>query len=84
LHQISERLNVPLADVPVVGDSLRDLQCASRVGARPVLVRTGKGVTTESLLADEESDSALENTLVFNDLAGFTEALLQGDLDAIG
>ena len=70
--------------MPVVGDSLRDLQCASRVGARPVLVRTGKGVKTESLLADEEPDNALENTLVFNDLADFTEALLQGDLDAIG
>ena len=38
----------------------------------------------EARLADEESDSALENTLVFDDLADFTEALLQGDLDAIG
>jgi hypothetical protein len=47
-------------------------------------VRTGKGVKTESLLADEEPDSALENPLVFNDLADFTEALLQGDLGATG
>ena len=40
---IGERFNVPLANVPSVGDSLRDLQAAHAVGARPILVLTGKG-----------------------------------------
>jgi len=35
-----------LSDVPVIGDSLRDLQAASVVGALPILVRTGKGEKT--------------------------------------
>ena len=37
-------------DVIVVGDSLRDLEAAAAGGARPVLVRTGNGSTTESSL----------------------------------
>lgn len=44
---IGERFNVPLAGVPSVGDSLRDLQAAQAVGARPILVLTGKGRKTE-------------------------------------
>jgi len=46
LLEIAERFNVALADVPVIGDSLRDLQAASEAGARPVLVLTGKGEKT--------------------------------------
>src|SRR5690606_29903909 len=43
LLQIGERFNVDLAGVPVVGDSLRDLQAAVAAGAKPYLVLTGKG-----------------------------------------
>ncbi len=46
LHQIARRWRISLEGVPVVGDSLRDLQAARAVGARPVLVRTGKGRRT--------------------------------------
>lgn len=46
LHEIARRLNVELAGVPVVGDSLKDLQAAAAVGARPMLVLTGKGKKT--------------------------------------
>lgn len=45
-YAISERFNVPLAGVPVVGDSMRDLQAAHAVKARPFLVLTGKGERT--------------------------------------
>lgn len=45
-QQISERFLNDLTDVPSIGDSLRDLQAASAAGARPILVRTGKGATT--------------------------------------
>ena len=46
LLAIGVRLNMPLEDVPMVGDSLRDLQAASAVGAKPILVLTGKGART--------------------------------------
>jgi D-glycero-D-manno-heptose 1,7-bisphosphate phosphatase len=40
---ISRRLRISLNGVPAIGDSLHDLQAAKAVGARPILVRTGKG-----------------------------------------
>ena len=42
-EQIGERYGVELARVPMVGDSLRDLQAGVAVGCAPHLVRTGKG-----------------------------------------
>ena len=45
-QQIAKRTNQSLLDVPVVGDSMRDLEAAVSVGARPILVRTGKGEQT--------------------------------------
>lgn len=44
--KISRFFGCALKDVPVVGDSRRDLQAAVEVGARPILVRTGKGENT--------------------------------------
>lgn len=41
-RQIAERYNIDLAGVPVVGDSLRDLQAAAAVGSAPHLVLSGK------------------------------------------
>ena len=38
--------DVDLTAIDVVGDSLRDLQAAQVVGARPILVKTGKGLQT--------------------------------------
>jgi len=35
-----------LTDIPVIGDSLRDLEAAEAVGAQPILVKTGKGQQT--------------------------------------
>lgn len=48
LLEIGKRLNLPLEGVPMVGDSLRDLQAAAAAGARPVLVLTGKGKKTRA------------------------------------
>lgn len=50
-REIAARFNVDLSGVPAVGDSLRDLQAAAEVGAKPILVRTGKGLKT---LADPQ------------------------------
>lgn len=45
-EDIGSRFNIDLATVPCIGDSLRDLQAASTVGAQPILVLTGKGRQT--------------------------------------
>jgi D-glycero-D-manno-heptose 1,7-bisphosphate phosphatase len=45
---IGERFNVSLADVPAVGDTEGDLKAAVAVGARPILVLTGKGEQTRA------------------------------------
>ncbi|RTL55807.1 MAG: D-glycero-beta-D-manno-heptose 1,7-bisphosphate 7-phosphatase [Rhodocyclaceae bacterium] len=46
LEEIATRYNTVLSEVPVIGDSLRDLQAAVAVGAQPMLVLTGKGEKT--------------------------------------
>ncbi len=72
---IAREFNADLAGVPVVGDSLRDLQAGLLLHCMPILVRTGKGRTTEPLL-HEQDDPHLRNTLVFDDLAAVTDHLL--------
>jgi D-glycero-D-manno-heptose 1,7-bisphosphate phosphatase len=71
LYQIRDRLGIDLADVPVIGDSLRDLQCATTVGARPILVETGKGKRT--LASAQEQIPGLP---VFPDLSAAAEAII--------
>jgi D-glycero-D-manno-heptose 1,7-bisphosphate phosphatase len=69
-RQIGERFNVPLENVPTVGDSLRDLQAGVSVGCTPYLVLTGKGAKTAE-------DPALPvGTKVFPDLAAVANHLL--------
>lgn len=63
LREIGARYNVDLRNVPAVGDSLRDLQCASEVGAQPLLVLTGKGEKTRA------AGALPPHTLIFHDLA---------------
>lgn len=43
---IGERYHIQLQGVPAIGDTLRDLEAARAVGARPILVKTGKGLRT--------------------------------------
>lgn len=70
LRQIAERFNTPLDGVPVVGDSLRDLQAAVAVGAQPYLVLTGKGQKTRD-------DPALPPaTQIYPDLATLVADLI--------
>jgi len=46
LREIGARMGVELAGVPMIGDSLRDLEAAVAAGAKPHLVLTGKGKKT--------------------------------------
>jgi D-glycero-D-manno-heptose 1,7-bisphosphate phosphatase len=71
LLQIAEHYELELDGVPVIGDSLRDLQAAATVGARPILVRTGNGRKTEQQLGPP-----FENIDVFDDLAAAATALI--------
>jgi len=60
------------SDIIVVGDSLRDLQAAQAVNAKPYLVRTGKGERTI------KKGEGLEGISVYNDLSDFVNQLLDG------
>jgi len=46
LQTIAKRFDVSLKGLPMIGDSLRDLQAGYVVGCAPYLVRTGKGEST--------------------------------------
>ncbi len=70
LHEISKRFNTNLTAVPAIGDALRDLEAAVAVGAKPILVLTGKGKKTA---IDLELPTG---TLIFPDLAAAVAHLL--------
>jgi len=69
LEEIAARYNTNLAGVPVVGDSLRDLQSAVVLGATPYLVLTGKGAKTQA------KGGLPEGTQVFANLAAVAAVL---------
>ena len=62
-EEIAARFHTELKGVPVVGDSLKDLQAAEAVGAQPLLVLTGKGPRTR------EGGGMPRKTQVFENLA---------------
>ena len=46
LKAFAADFHADLTGIAVIGDSLRDLQAADAVGAKPILVKTGKGQQT--------------------------------------
>ncbi len=71
LEDIGQRYHVDLTDVPAIGDSLRDLQAAVAVGAKPILVLSGKGKRTVA-------DGGLPaRTPIYANLAEAVTAILQ-------
>jgi D-glycero-D-manno-heptose 1,7-bisphosphate phosphatase len=63
MEEIGKRFGVDLTGVPIVGDSLRDLQAGAVLGMQPILVRTGKGEETIA------AGGLPEGTLIFANLA---------------
>jgi D-glycero-D-manno-heptose 1,7-bisphosphate phosphatase len=63
LLEIAKRFDTDLAGVPVVGDSLRDLQAAAAAKCETVLVKSGKGLQTLA------AGGLPRGTLVFENLA---------------
>lgn len=73
LDQISERFSIELKGVPIVGDSLRDLEAGVAVGCTPHLVLTGKGQKTL------DKGGLPPGTRVHDDLRAFARWLSGGD-----
>jgi len=72
LQQIRSRFGTELIAVPMVGDSLRDIQAYRRVGGRAILVKTGKGAATLA-----EQANSLYQVNIFDDLAAVVDWLLR-------
>jgi D-glycero-D-manno-heptose 1,7-bisphosphate phosphatase len=70
VREIAERFGVKPETIPLIGDSLRDLQAVSEVGGQPILVKTGKGTKTL------QGGGLPEGTLVFEDLFAATSYLI--------
>jgi D-glycero-D-manno-heptose 1,7-bisphosphate phosphatase len=71
LEDIERRLETDLRGVPFVGDSFRDIETATAVGASPFLVLTGKGRNTI-----KNHKMELAGVPVHEDLTEVTKALL--------
>ncbi len=71
LLRLSRSYGVPLENVPIIGDSLRDIEAARAVGGRPILVLTGNGEKTAGELDEREVE-------VYADLRAAVIGLTQG------
>ena len=83
MHEIGRRYGIDLKHVPMVADTLRDLQAAHAAGCEPHLVCTGRAA---HLTAAEVRAMVAQvpGTEVHADLAGFAEHLLARGLMPTG
>ncbi len=83
LQEIGKRYSVDLADVPSVGDSLKDLFASAAAGCQPHLLRrTRSGLRSDSELSTVLSE--VPNTQVHDDLMAFADFLVRRDRSARG
>lgn len=73
LTEIGNRYQTRLADVLFIGDNINDIKAAQAAGAKPVLVMTGKGKQTASIIAEDK----IKNIPVYDDLADAANSILQ-------
>jgi D-glycero-D-manno-heptose 1,7-bisphosphate phosphatase len=76
MRQIAQRYGVDLANVPMVCDNERDLLAAQAAGCPPHLVRSGRAAAAGDAQVAAWC-AQVPDTLVHDDLAAFTEALLR-------
>lgn len=81
LHQIGERYGVDLTQVPMVGDSLRDMQAAVAAGCKPHFVASGKH-RGQDAAALARLLARVPGVHAHADLAAFAEALIQSERQA--
>jgi len=74
LTEIGNRFQASLANVLFVGDNINDVKAAQAAGAKPVLVKTGKGKQTASLMAENN----IMDVPVYDDLADLVNSILEG------
>ena len=70
-EEVAKRTQSPLTEVPVVGDSYRDIEAALSVHSQPILVLTGKGKRTL-----KEHHDQLNGIPICKDLAQVVDKLL--------
>ncbi len=80
-EQIGERYGVDLKEVPVVGDTVRDLVAGTSVGCEPHLVLTGKG---QALRGRPLPDTFPAGTRAHEDLAAFADFLITREAALVG
>jgi D-glycero-D-manno-heptose 1,7-bisphosphate phosphatase len=81
MHDIAQRYGADLSQVPMVADTLRDLEAAQAAGCPPHLVKSGRAnLVSEAELA--QWAAAVPGTAVHDDLASFASYLLQQELAA--
>ena len=73
LTEIGDRFQVNLGNVLFVGDNINDVKAARAAGARPVLVRTGKGEQTVRML---NNNPGCNGVPVYEDLNELVNTLL--------
>lgn len=76
MRDIGQRYGVDLQNVPMVCDTLRDLQAAQAAGCEPHLVRTGRAAGLTGEQVQQMLDKVPEST-VHADLGAFAEFLLR-------
>jgi D-glycero-D-manno-heptose 1,7-bisphosphate phosphatase len=70
-----DELGVKFKGGAYVGDKLSDLKAASKMGATPILVRTGHGLDTEQELNKFTYRELKKKTVIFDNLWAFSQAL---------
>ena len=83
LLESSDRLGIGLAGVPFVGDSIGDLEAVTAAGAMPVMVQTGQGRLTQEKLSQGELSHTLGQMPVYEELAEFSDAVLDVHLESV-
>lgn len=73
LNDLGRQYGVSLLNVPVVGDSARDIDAAIAAGARPILVLTGNGALAKAQL--DREGRAVET---YSNLAEVADTLIAG------
>ena len=71
IKDLAKRLQVDLNKVPLIGDSLADVQAARAAGCQPILVRSGNGRATEKAHPRD-----LAGVAVYDNLAEAATALI--------
>jgi D-glycero-D-manno-heptose 1,7-bisphosphate phosphatase len=76
LRQAAEELGLDLKHSWLVGDAITDMQAGQAVGARCILVRTGRGAEQEAKLHAERKDAAVSiHCTVVDDLAAAVQLI---------